>query len=143
MADGIPQGTVLADPAYGDDTDFRESVAKLELSYVLGIQSTTTVWPPGRQPLPAPEYSSRGRPANRVRRDPEHAPLSAKKRALHLPAKAWRNGTWREGTRRPLRSRFAAVRIRPAHRDHTLAQPRETEWLLIEWPRGETEPRRY
>jgi len=42
FADGIPQGTVLADPAYGNDTGFRQAVAKLELSYVLGIQSTTT-----------------------------------------------------------------------------------------------------
>ena len=34
IADGIPQGTVLADPAYGNDTGFRQAVAKLELSYV-------------------------------------------------------------------------------------------------------------
>jgi SRSO17 transposase len=143
MADGIPQGIVLADPAYGNDTGFRQAVAGLELSYVLGIQSTTTVWPPGIEPLSAAKYSGRGRPANRVRRDAEHAPVSAKQLALSLPAKAWKTVTWREGTRRPLRSRFAAVRIRPAHRDHKLHQPREQEWLLIEWPRGETEPRKY
>ncbi len=143
IADGIPQGTVLADPAYGNDTGFRQAVAKLELSYVLGVQSTTTVWPPGTQSLPAPEYWGRGRPANRVRRDAEHAPVSAKKLALSLPAKAWKTVAWREGTRHPLRSRFAAVRVRPAHRDHKLTQPREPEWLLIEWPRAEAEPRKY
>ena len=27
----------------------------------------------------------------------------------------------------------------PAHRDHKLHQPREQEWLLIEWPRGEAD----
>jgi SRSO17 transposase len=69
MANGIPQGIVLADPAYGNDTGFRQAVAGLELSYVLGIQSTTTVWPPGIEPLSAPKYSGRGRPANRLRRD--------------------------------------------------------------------------
>jgi SRSO17 transposase len=143
IADGIPRGTVLADPAYGNDTGFRQAVAKLELSYVLGIQSTTTVWPPGTQPLPAPEYSGRGRPAKRGRRDAEHAPQSTKQLALNLPAKAWKTVTWREGTCHPLRSRFAAVRIRAAHRDHKLTQPREPEWLLIEWPRGESEPRKY
>ena len=37
IADGIPQATVLADPAYGNDTGFREALAGLELSYVLGI----------------------------------------------------------------------------------------------------------
>jgi SRSO17 transposase len=143
IADGIAQGTVLADPAYGNDTGFRQAIAKLELSYVLGIQSTTTVWPPGTQPLPPPGYSGRGRPASRVRRDAEHAPVSARQLATSLPAKAWKTVTWREGTRHPLRSRFAAVRVRAAHRDHKLTQPREQEWLLIEWPRGETEPRKY
>jgi len=143
IADRIPQGTVLADPAYGNDTAFRDKLAELELSYVLGIQSTTTVWPPGTQPLPAPEYLGRGRPASRVRRDAEHTPVSAKQLALSLPAKAWKTVTWREGTRHPLRSRFAAVRVRPAHRDHKLTQPREAEWLLTEWPRGEAEPRKY
>ena len=42
---GVPQGTVLADPAYGNDTDFRETLAGMELDYVVGVQSTTTVWP--------------------------------------------------------------------------------------------------
>ncbi len=143
MTDGIPQGTVLADPAYGNDTGFREALAGLGLHYVAGIQSSTTVWPPGAQPLPAPEYSGRGRPASRLRRDAEHAPVSAKQLALNLSAKAWKTVTWREGSRHPLRSRFAAVRIRAAHRDRKLHQPRELEWVLIEWPRGEDEPTKY
>ena len=144
MADGVPKATVLADPAYGNDTGFREALAGMELRYVVGVQSSTTIWPPGAEPLPpAPWKGGRGRPASRLRRDPDHAPLSAKQLALGLPAKAWKTITWREGTRRPLRSRFARVRIRPAHRDHKLHQPREQEWLLIEWPRGEAEPRKY
>jgi SRSO17 transposase len=144
MADGVPQGTVLADPAYGNDTGFRQAVAGLDLSYVLGIQSTTSVWPSGTQPLPPlPSKGGRGRPANRLRRDREHAPVSAKQLALGLPAKVWKEVTWREGTRHPLRSRFARVRIRPAHRDHKRTQPYPEEWLLIEWPRGEAEPRKY
>jgi SRSO17 transposase len=144
MADGVPQGVVLGDPAYGNDTDFRQQVATMKLKYVLGVQSTTTVWPPGAEPLPpAPWKGGRGRPATRLRRDPEHAPRSAKQLAMELPAKAWKTVAWREGTRRALRSRFARVRIRPAHRDHKLHQPREQEWLLIEWPRGEAEPRKY
>jgi hypothetical protein len=70
-------------------------------------------------------------------------PVSAKQLALALPAKAWKTVTWREGTRHPLRSRFARVRIRAAHRDQKRTEPHPQEWLLIEWPRGETEPRKY
>ena len=142
LADGVPRAPVLADPAYGNDTEFRSKLAELELSYVLGIQSTTTIWLPGSEPLvPAP--GGRGRPATRLRRDPDHPPLSAKQMALNLPATAWRTVAWREGTRRPLCSRFARVRVRPAHRDHKLSRPRQPEWLLIEWPEGEPEPRKY
>lgn len=144
IQDGVPQGTVLADPAYGNDTGFREALAGMQLRYSVGVQSTTTVWPPGTAPLPPPPgKGGRGRPAHRLRRDREHAPLSAKQLALSLPAQAWKIVTWREGTRRPLRSRFAAVRVRAAHRDYKLHRPRPEEWLLIEWPGDEAEPRKY
>ena len=43
--------------------------------------------------------------------------------------------SWRDGTKGRLSSRFA--RVRAANDD--LA--REEEWLVIEWPRGELEPR--
>jgi hypothetical protein len=62
------------------------------LRCVVGVQSTTAVWPPGAAPR---------------------------------------------------RSRFAVLRVRSAHRDHKLHQPRADEWLLIECPRDESEPRKY
>jgi SRSO17 transposase len=39
-----------------------------------------------------------------------------------------------------LRSRFAAVRVRPAHRDYWKAEPHAEEWLLIEWPQRRRSP---
>jgi len=45
----------------------------------------------------------------------EHKPVSAKDLAAGLPKEAWRRMTWRQGTNAPLASRFAAVRVRPAH----------------------------
>jgi Transposase DDE domain len=33
--------------------------------------------------------------------------------------------------------------VRPAHRDTLLTEPRDEEWLLIEWPQGEAEPTKY
>src|SRR4051794_1634034 len=112
---GIPAGTVLGDAAYGDESDFRVGVAELELRYALGIRGATTVWPPGQAPLPPAPWSGRGRPPTRLRRSPEHRPV--KDLALGLPSKAWRSVTWREGSQAELTSRFAGVRVRPAHRD--------------------------
>jgi SRSO17 transposase len=51
--------------------------------------------------------------------------------------------TWREGTRGAMRSRFARLRVRPAHRDEARTTPRAEEWLLIEWPRGAAAPTKY
>ena len=63
--------------------------------------------------------------------------------AIRLPSHAWHKITWREGTAERLSSRFARVRVRPAHRDYWLAESRPEEWLLIEWPAGEEAPTKY
>jgi SRSO17 transposase len=143
LADGAPPGVVVTDAGYGNDTDFRDGVTTLGLSYVAGILGTTTLWPPGAGPPPAGPRSGRGRPPKRLRRDPERQPLAATELAPGLPAGAWKAVTWREGTAGPLGSRFAAVRVRPAHGDTTRSEPRAEEWLLVEWPEGEDEPTDY
>jgi SRSO17 transposase len=51
--------------------------------------------------------------------------------------------SWREGTKQRLRSRFAALRVRIAHRDYWRSEMHREEWLLIEWPRGESEATKY
>ncbi len=51
--------------------------------------------------------------------------------------------TRRAGSRTELTSRFAARRVRPAHRDTQRSEPWPEEWLLIEWPRGDAEPSKY
>jgi SRSO17 transposase len=143
VKEGVPQGVVVADAGYGIDSQFRAGVTELGLKYVVGVQSSTTVWEPGKQPLPAQPWKGRGRPPRLQRRDPAHQPVSAQQLAAALPASAWRGVPWRQGSQRTLRSRFAAVRVRPAHRDYWKAEPHAEEWLLIEWPRGEEEPTKY
>jgi SRSO17 transposase len=144
-ADGVPVGVVLADPAYGNETAFRVGVAELGLCYVLGVLSTTTVWPPGMTPLPPQPKPRprRGRPQIRLQRPPGLAPVAIKDLALSLPRQAWRSVTWREGSQKALASRFAARRVRPAHRDTMRSEPWAEEWLLIEWPKGAAEPTKY
>ena len=143
LADGVPPGIVLMDAGYGNDSGFREALREEKLRYVGGIQSSAKLWPPGMAPLPPKPPSGRGRPPSLLRRSPEHQPLTAKALAKSLPATAWRRVTWREGSQADLTSRFAALRVRPAHRDYWSSTPREEEWLLIEWPESEAKPTKY
>ena len=140
---GVPEGVVLADAGYGNDSQFRSRLTEWQLSYVVGIQSAVTVWMPGEQPLPAPEGKGMGRPRKLLRRDPEHQPVTVKELALALPSAAWKTVAWRQGVKKKLTSRFAAVRVRCAHRDYWRAEPHAEEWLLIEWPKDEAEPTKY
>ena len=128
----------------GRGTQFRTDLRELGLQYVVGIESNATVWEPGQQPLAAPPRKpGRGATPKRLRRDAHHRPVSVKELALHLPAPAWKNIGWRQGSQGMLRSRFAAVRVRPAHRDEKRTEPHPEEWLLIEWPQGASEPTKY
>jgi SRSO17 transposase len=117
LAAGVAPGVLLADAGYGADGAFRSGVTASGLAYVVGVQSTLSVWPPGAEPLPPKPWSGRGCPPSRMRRDAEHVPVSAKTLARRLPEEAWRIVPWREGSNEILTSRFAAVRIRPASRD--------------------------
>jgi SRSO17 transposase len=143
LAAKVDRGVVLADAAYGINTEFRDGLTDLELQYVVGVQSTMTVWGPGQQPLPAKPRGRMGRPPRLLRRSNQHQPVSVKQLAMSLPSTAFREVTWREAGERKLRSRFAAVRVRAAHRDYEKTEPHAEEWLLIEWPRGEAEPTKY
>lgn len=140
----IAPGVVLADAGYGNGTPFRTALTQLGLSYMVGIESSTTVWEPGQQPLPAPPHKpGRGATPKRLQRTADHQPVSVKQLALGLPSSAWKEITWRPGSQEALRSRFAAVRVRPAHRDEKRTEPHAEEWLLIEWPKKESEPTKY
>jgi SRSO17 transposase len=143
LADDLPRAPVVTDAGYGVVTAFREGLTQRGLSYIVGISTETSVWPPGQAPLPPKRWSGRGRPTTRVRRTPRHQPCSAADLSRALPARKWRTIRWREGAKGMMQSRFAALRVRSAHRDDQRREPRPPEWLLIEWPAAETEPTKY
>jgi SRSO17 transposase len=142
-AQGVAPGVILADAGYGADGSFRAGLSELDLTYVVGVQPTLSVWRPSEGPLPPKSWSRRGRPPSLMQRSSDHKPISAKALAEELAAKDWRTVAWREGTNTELSSRFAAVRLRPASRDYNRPEPHPEQWLLIEWPLGESEPTKY
>jgi SRSO17 transposase len=143
VVEGVPRGVVLADAAYGVDSQFRAGLRELELEYAVGVQSSVSVWEPGKAPLPAQPRQKIGRPPKLLRRDENHRPVSVKQLAADLPPTAWKDIRWRQGSDKKLRSRFAAVRVRPAHRDYWQSESHPEEWLLMEWPKGAQEPAKY
>jgi SRSO17 transposase len=141
--DGVPLAPVVADAGYGVVTAWRDQLTRRDIPYVVGVTAETTVWPPGQAPLPPRRRPGTGRPPTRVRRSARHRPVSILEMAESLPPRTWRGVTWRQGTRGTMRSRFAGVRVRPAHRDENRHAPRPEEWLVIEWPRSEAAPTKF
>ena len=113
---------MLDDSSYGSNSELRAGVSELGLRYVVGIIPTIKVQAVLR----------RGKLGTRI---------SAKSLALTLPKHAWRTITWREGTNKVLRSRFARVQVRTAPITRAAERPQET--LLIEWPEDEDAPTKY
>jgi SRSO17 transposase len=132
----IPRGVLLMDLDYGRDSRLRTSVSALGLSYVAGIQPNVLMWAPGTGPKrPDKSLNNNGR-----RNQPDLISAKEVVRALH--EHAWRTIRWREGSADWLSSRFARVRVRVGHNGAIPGQVAE-EWLLVEWPEGETQLSKY
>ena len=145
---GLPDRPVVADAGYGDTTAFRLGLDQRGLGWVVAVKPTTSAHPGDAVPV-RPPYRGRGRPP--TVRYPDQA-TTLRTLALAAGRGALKPVTWRHGTRTSranptarLRSRFLALRVRPANRDI----PRATDgslpdcWLLAEWPPGEPEPTDY
>ncbi len=136
----IGKRIVTADAGYGAVSEFRAALAGRDLLYVVGITKETGVWLEPVDSSP-PEYQGRGRPRKRHPDWPPPRPVFDV--ALNLPAESWIKVCWREGTKGPLTSRFAAIRVRPSHGHRDGDVKEKTQWLLIEWPAGASEPEKY
>jgi SRSO17 transposase len=142
QAEGVARAPVVADAGYGVSTEFRDALTAHQMPYVLGVRETTKVWPPGVTPRPRRRRVFRGRPPSRPQGPVRQPAVRLSTLLGRLPGSSWSTVTWREGTRGGMRSRFVALRIRPAHDRHR-TEPRPVEWVLGEWPLGEPTPTKY
>jgi SRSO17 transposase len=119
--DSLPKPrVVLADSFYGNSSAFRSGIRSRNLHYAVGIKATTKVHRVDKD-------GSRRGPATTVERLLERA--------------SFRKVTWTQGSRGPMASRFAFLRVMPM-RDSDLQPEAVPVWLILEWPFEESEPRR-
>ena len=145
----LPDLPVVADAGYGDATGFREGLTERGLAYAVAVKGSTTAYPGDARPR-----TRRPTPATGV---PRVRPIPSRTR----PYGSWpwppgtsaaRTVTWRHGTkmtrnnpRAAMRSRFLALRIRPANRTIRRATDGSLPecWLLAQWPPDAAEPTDY
>jgi SRSO17 transposase len=142
---GLKRRVVLADPGYGDVTEYRDGLVARGLDFVVGVQGSLVAWAPGTGPIPPPQT----RPAGQRGKSPtrwktgEDKPVALSALAMGRGREACQTVHWREGSRGRQGSRFGAVRIRTAHLHMQGAPPGDEQWLLYEWPTDEKEPTKY
>lgn len=128
-AAGVTFGCILADTGYGASADFRRALSARGFTWAMGVPRIQKVYPADvRLRMP------RTKPGARPRIHP--VPTRARVTAEELLARTrWRSLTWRDGTKGPLRARFAAVRVAVADGVVDAGNrhlPGEVAWLVGE-----------
>ncbi len=115
LSTGIAAGVVLADAAYGTETHWRDQLSERGLLYMLASAATRRSGGDRTNLRPCRQPALRAVGPTRPMRDSAHAPISVHEVAQRLPARTYRQVSWRQGSDATLSSRFAAVRVRAAH----------------------------
>jgi SRSO17 transposase len=122
----ITRGVVVCDIAYGKINEFRQALIDRNLFYLAEVESRTIIL--------APRQSSRHHQGRPKKAPEKPVVISVKELAQSLPTWKWKTIRWRQGAKKSLVSRFAAIRVEPAHgyRQNNPLPP--GQWLLMEWP---------
>src|SRR5215211_9110764 len=137
---GVPFDVVVADCGYGDNPNFLRGLEEREISYVCGVESEFGVRYPeevvSAKEAGAPPYKGKGQPPKE-----RPAPLYMAREVIEsVPEQAWREVSWREGSKGTLSKRIVAVRV---HRgtgserhsvEHERAETGAEGWLIGERP---------
>jgi SRSO17 transposase len=145
---GLRPPILVADAGYGEVGEFRQGLDDREIGYVVQVKADTSAYPEQVHPTTAP-YRGRGRRPRPRYRD---KPASLNQLALAAGPQAGVELIWRRGSKGRQRSRFQALRVRPAGvipRRQAAARADDagwelaTRWLLVQWPANKAEPVKY
>ncbi len=139
---------LVGDAGYGEVGEFRAGLDDRQIPYVVQVKADTSAYPELVHPTVAP-YTGRGRRPQPRYRD---QPCSLKQLALAAGQSACVDLIWRRGSKGLQRSRFLALRVRPAGialrrqaaaRADGAGWELPVRWLLVEWPTDTSEPIKY
>ena len=131
-AAGFTVTAVAGDAEFGDNATLRRMLHRAKLPYALGVSSDLKVFL-GTPALEAPPpLTGKGRPRTRRRLPPDTSTVEARAWAVTQTPRQWRLVSWRNGTNRPWRARFCAVRVTPAHDWRDARRLAPEVWLLCE-----------
>lgn len=141
-ASGFEVTAVVGDAEFGDNTTLRRTLHRWGVPYALGISSNVTVFLGTPTLRPPPPLVGLGRPRTQRLLPPQATARPVANVAVGQARRQWRTVSWRNGTHRPWRARFTAVRVTPAHdwRERRLAPE---IWLLCERDLGSTPRTKY
>jgi SRSO17 transposase len=145
---GLSPPALVADAGYGEVGQFRQGLDDRQIGYVVQVKADTSAYPEHVGPTIAPYTGHGRRPGPRYRQ----RPCSLKQLALAAGQRSCVELIWRRGSKGLQRSRFLALRVRPAGitpRRQTAARADNAgwelpvRWLLVEWPTSAAEPVTY
>jgi len=110
VAAGVPLGLMLADSAYGNVGAFRDGLREMGFDYAVDVNATTRV-------VVVCDDGS------------ESEPMNVEAVAEVVGDRTFRKTTWRQGSRRALSARVAAIRVRPVTGEDIRG---EEQWLVID-----------
>jgi SRSO17 transposase len=130
LQDGICRGPVLADSVYGDSSDFRAELRRLELEFFLQVTGSSHK---GWTHAVATElkfkrrYLSASAPASQTLAEI----------ATSIAPTAWKNCPWKAADGHTRRTRLAWLEVYLAHGLRETGGELEKVWLVVDWPQGE------
>jgi len=131
-AAGFTVTAVAGDAEFGDNATLRRMLHRAKLPYALGVSSDLKVFL-GTPALEAPPpRTGTGRPRTRRCLPLDTHTVEARAWAATHTRRQWRLVSWRNGTNRPWRARFCAVRVTPAHDWRDARRLAPEVWLLCE-----------
>jgi SRSO17 transposase len=142
---GLVPPVLVSDAGYGEAGEFRAGLDDRQIPSVVQVKADTSAYPEQVRPVVA-RYSGRGRRPQPRYRD---KPSSLKCLALAAGQPACVELIWRRGSKGLQRSRFLALRVRPAGITPRRQAARHSggelpvRWLLAEWPLDKPEPVKY